>query len=365
MDMHFRDMSFGGALKSFLRFRRSSTTVSTLLAIQTIFTVLLLVLGILAPIGISESRKLSVRRNHTSQGETLCLEYGVNQDNEMIGSAIERVVKHFRAGGNILRLGKTGRRHDAFLMEDVERSLGHSVLVDEWYMQAKLNLSDGGTTYNFDLNLLEFFKNNTGYPFATIHPPDETQYSVVAKNVTFILYGGIILEGPLYITICMGYPMKGRYAKEKCAFSRCTAPRTELKSDEVYAILGSCSVANVERNVFGASNFRTYYASASLLMYLDEAITALDVAEIGKRSMMVSDLSEILRSPKCSDTYVAYLPLSRVSWVSIAILCSLGSISIFWCVAAMVSFFMTKDTTNWNGSCDRVINLAASSDAIS
>ncbi|PXF47341.1 hypothetical protein BWQ96_02821 [Gracilariopsis chorda] len=99
-------------------------------------------------------------------------------------------------------------------------------------------------------------------------------------------------------------------------------------------------------------------------MFLDEAFNALDVAELGQRSIMVSDLSEILRSPKCSNTYVAYLPLSKVSWVSIAILCSLGSISVFWCVAAIISFFVTKDTINWNGSCDRVINLAASSDPI-
>ncbi|PXF47342.1 hypothetical protein BWQ96_02822 [Gracilariopsis chorda] len=144
MDMHFRDMSFGGALMSFLRFRRSSTPVCTLLAIQTIFTVLVLALEILAPIGISESKELSVRRNQTLPGETLCLEYDVNQDNEMIGFALERIVKHFRAGGNILRLGRTGRSHDAILMEDEKKSLGHAVLVDKWDMQAKLNLSDGG-----------------------------------------------------------------------------------------------------------------------------------------------------------------------------------------------------------------------------
>lgn len=79
---------------------------------------------------------------------------------------------------------------------------------------------------------------------------------------------------------------------------------------------------------------------------------------------MVGDLAFLLRSRPCGDMYVAYLPPSEVSWVSIAIICYLGATSIVVSFAAIMSFSITRNIFNWNASYERVINLAASSGSI-
>ncbi|PXF47340.1 hypothetical protein BWQ96_02820 [Gracilariopsis chorda] len=344
MDMHFHNMSFGGAFLSLVRLRQSSARVVILLIIQTIILAFLRTLMSLAPIGISESKNLSVHRYHTIPGEALCYREGL-YNSEMIGMATERVIKHFNAGGKVISVGKTGRNHDAILLENERSSLGHAVVVDKWDMEARINVSDGNIS-TFTLNLTQFLRNTTGYLHSVYSNDFFLTHSVVPMNTTPLPNNGAIVDGPFYVIVCTHNPLVNENKMEKCAFSRCAVPHVELQPGEVVSVRGNCSVATIERQAFKAGAFRSYYGSASPLKYLDISFKGLDVSELGKRSQMVGDLAFILRSRPCGDTYVAYLPPSEVSWVSIAIICSLGTISLVVSVVAIMSFSITRNTFN-------------------
>lgn len=357
MDMHFHDMSFAGAFLNLLRIRRSAKRVVTMSIIQTILFAIVLILKVLAPIGVSESKKLSVQRSHTMPGETVCLTPAVNVSSDMVGMAAERVVKHFSAGGQILCVGRTGRDHNSLVMEDKERSFGPAQLFRRVSTETSITFSDGKMKYESDQHWTHFLTTPPNY---TSQAPMSTW--MIPTNVTY-LPGRRIIDGPLYIVVCAYGMRKNRYESEVCSFSRCSVKQIELGEGESTSISAKCSTANLERETFTAGFFVAYDTGASPLKYLDRAYKGLDVSELGQRSFMINDLALTLASPTCGNTYVAYLPLSEISSSSLVLVSVLGALALLCCMVSMISFIVTRNTFNWNGSYQRVISLAVSSDS--
>lgn len=356
LDMHFHDMSFAGAFLNLIRLRRSSKRVVIMLLVQAMLFLFMLVLKVLAPIGVSVSEKNSVHRTHTLPGETLCLESTVSSPSTMIGIASERVAKHFQSGGQLLSVGRTGRAHDGILLEDEQRSFGRANIVSIFDEETTITLSDVPGHWEFDLESVDFLKNTTGYP-ANAH----VRSSLSAKNIS-VTSNTRVFQGPLYVVVCVIGATQSRHKGEKCAFSRCSVQRVELKPGESKKVLGSCSVVNLERNVFNAGVFIGYSSGALPPLLLDTEFEGLDVVALGKRSLMINDLAQTLTSQPCGDTYVAYRSQSRVSFLSVGIVCALGATALVCCLTAVISMLMTRNTFNWNGSYHRVVNIAASSD---
>ncbi|PXF42846.1 hypothetical protein BWQ96_07440 [Gracilariopsis chorda] len=261
---------------------------------------------------------------------------------------------HFNTGGKILRVGRTGQNLDALLVEDEEYSHGHAHLLKESFIEAKINVSSPRGNYKVDINAWDFLENTTGYPEdLTAH------YSTIVRNATY-LPTIQITEGPLYFVICIFGHGTENYMK--CAFGKCAVPRVDLPYSRFRLVRGNCSVAFLERSTAKSGIFRGFEPEASSLRYLDLAFGHVDVSFLGQGSIMINDLAITLQSKPCGDTYVAYLPPSNISRTSVVIVCALGITALASCVAAIMSLFITRHTFNWNGSYQRVVSLAASSE---
>ncbi|CAN8061807.1 unnamed protein product [Agarophyton chilense] len=353
-DLHFHETTIIPAILNAFRLRKSSRMVALLLCIQAIICAIIISLKAVAPIGVSQSKKFRVSRNQTLKGDSLCNQIDPSYPLAQMGEAKRRILVHFESGGDVLSVGRTGKNSDALLLEDKNSSYGLPFVVNEFNKSIKIKVSApiGGVNISLDVSQVvkkdpssgPTYQNEFAAVFNRLHYPDAwTQYT----------------EGPLYII----YLFRG-VARERYAFIKCSVPILQLQQGHSSLVTGACNVANIERDTIKSGILLTISPVPQLLRDLDQEYKTLSISNLGHRWIMLYDTAKILGLEPCGDSYIAYLPFSEVSEVSIIIVSALGSIAAACMVAAIFSFGLTRRTFDWNGSYERIINLAGNSDSI-
>ncbi|KAI0560649.1 hypothetical protein FGB62_105g00 [Gracilaria domingensis] len=352
MNMHFHNMDFSSALVNAFRVRRGSKSVFAMLFLQAVLGLAILGLKTTAPIGLSQSKLFRIARIHILTGEAACRGDGQSHAQGHIGEAVERIKTHFRSGGSNLRVGRTGKNSDALIMEDEQYSLGAPIILREFKISVPFKVKYGSSPeIERDHNL--FFKGTNL----------DISGWMSSESIESVDYpAGLslqVIEGPIHFIYFVPNPKIESYS-----FARCDVPRLEVLDGESRNITGKCTMAVFQREKSKAGTWMTISPIASPLGVLDEFFSGLSMAELGQKWLMTYDLAKALSQDSCGDTYVAYLPLSEISGTSIVIMCILGGLAIAGLVTAFLSVFVTRGTFDWNGSYQRVINLAANSESI-
>eukprot|EP00178_Gracilaria_changii_P025471 TRINITY_DN78472_c0_g1_i1.p1 TRINITY_DN78472_c0_g1~~TRINITY_DN78472_c0_g1_i1.p1 ORF type:complete len:454 (-),score=45.38 TRINITY_DN78472_c0_g1_i1:2-1363(-) len=354
MNLHFHETTVLPALQNAFTFRRSSRAVVVLFCIQAAVSAIILTLKTVAPIGISQSNSFRVTRNRTQQGDAVCRENGPSYALGYLGEAMQKLVTHFDAGGGVLSVGRTGRNSDALVLEDKKSSLGLPYIVNEFSKPIEIMISARLNDPNVTIDAYKVMKKDSTTDSEFVY---DVTYTF--KTITYPEVGVQVTEGPLYAIYLFHGPRRERYT-----FVRCDVPTMRLRTHESRIVRGGCNIANLERDTTKTGEILSVEPVPQLLRELDNTYKELNISALGHRWIMLFDVAKALSQQPCGDSYVAYLPFSEVSNTTVVLLCVLLGIALASLLGAMISFLHTRHTFDWNGSYERVINLAAHSDSI-
>lgn len=354
--MNFHEMSFFSAFRSAIRSRKGSRTVFFSLCVQTVVYAIVVVLRTIAPVGICEVQNWTVLRHRTVQGDALCLGFDNVELLPMTGEAAQRIVTHFKAGGGLFAVGKTGRKSDALILEDDKWSFGPSIILNEWNGSIQMNISAVASRdeYLVDMNTYEFFK----IPRSSVGGIQSN--SIMMNRALFYPTGRKETEGPLFVVVSDTMHEQGT-KMERYAFGICAVPNTSLLNGQFTVVTGNCTVSNLERDVTRAGMYWSIVHNAGMLRYIHKSLESINMSITAQKYLMVSDVAHTLIQEPCGTTYEAYLSQTEVKTSSIAILSAFGFICFVVFLAAFMAFASTWNTLNWNGSYQRLMELALTS----